>query len=327
MKPYIIPIDNSNIEMVVDLLYERSQTLKLYTEWKYHTHNADRFKGVISLVDGKPAGCFGSIPKELKFSDGTNKTCGWFADWYVSPNFRGLKIGELMLNALSEYEAIMFGHPGPKLAQSICMKNGYKPIGFHSRRRLILRKWSYNIKRGNLYSGIFGKVKMKLSSGVKAKPIHQVNDIDLENTKLTDKENLIMGNFAQTNDYENWVLNQPVAKQFKRENGEWKGNRCFVKYFDEQMENGEKRRLVLFMDGENIDSVDNMNSFINDTRKAKQDYIEIFTTNKQLDSLLHHMGAWYIKEAPIMVRGLNSESMNFHIQPWDRENWTYLSSN
>jgi hypothetical protein len=73
MKLDIMPIDNNNLGMVADLLFERNQTLKSYTEWKYQSDSDDCFKGVIARVNGKPIGCFGSIHKVLNFSDGTVK--------------------------------------------------------------------------------------------------------------------------------------------------------------------------------------------------------------------------------------------------------------
>ena len=79
------------------------------------------------------------------------------------------------------------------------------------------------------------------------------------------------------------------------------------------------------MDGEAITDFDIWDLFIKNAREANQDYIEIFTTDSKLDSLLHQMGAWHIKEAPIMVRGLDNNTATFCIQPWDRENWTNLS--
>jgi GNAT superfamily N-acetyltransferase len=325
MKPDIIPIDNNNLELVGNLLFERSQTLKSYTEWKYQSDNDSRFKGVIAIADGNPVGCFGSIPKELKFSDGSGRKCGWFADWYVTPASRGLGIGELLLSALSDYERIMFGHPGPQAAQIICAKNKYKQIGFHSRRRLILRRWSYHWKRGVLYSTLKDKIYNKLLTFSNVNNPKQKARNEFESSRGYSNIESVSVNFVQSAYHENWTLNQPIAKPFKREIGEWNKGKNVIKYFDEQLENGERRRSLLFIDGENILDTDVWGSFIDDAKKEHQDYIEVFTTNRELDELFHTLGAWNIFEAPIIVRGFNSKLVNIELQPWDRENWSNLS--
>ncbi len=326
MNTEIIPIDDHNLNMVAELLYDRSQTLKSYTVQKYESNNNERFRGVIATVEGKPIGCFGSIPKVLRISDGTMKNCGWFADWYVSPHGRGLKIGELLLNALSDHEQIMFGHPGPKRAQSICLSNGYDLIGFHSRRRLVLRPWVYQWKRGNLFSVLRSKLHKKTSKKPDMKDNEQ-NTVDMPDRVCEIiKSEPTAAKFVRNEDYENWVQTQPIANKYTRKSALWEGDGCSIIFFDEKITNGEKRRLILHMEGEGLLSIDAWTSFIIDTRKAKRDYIEIFTTNKRIDSIFQKMGAWKIEEAPIMVRGLDTRTLKFKIHPWDRENWTYLAT-
>ena len=59
MKPEIIPIEESNIEIVADLLYQRSRTLRSYIKHKYSSSNDKRFKGVIAKINDKPVGYCG----------------------------------------------------------------------------------------------------------------------------------------------------------------------------------------------------------------------------------------------------------------------------
>jgi len=202
-----------------------------------------------------------------------------------------------------------------------------KKIGFQSRRRLILRRWSYNWKRGVLFKALEEKVKGKLFRRTKRSRLPQGNDISVESNLDNNNEVAIWSEFVQTESYENRVLKQPIATQFKRGFGLWEGEGCVIKYFDEQITNGEKRRSVLFASGVNTTDMNIWKSFIEDTKRANQDYIEIFSTDPRIDSIFQNLGAWKIDEAPIMVRGLDIESMGFHIQPWDRENWTNLSNN
>jgi len=311
--------------MVDDLLYQRSRTLKTYTEWKYRSDNDKQFRGVVALIDNKPIGCFGSIPKKLILSDGNIVNCGWFADWYVSPKARGIKVGELLLNALTDYEPIMFGHPGPKAAQKICLSNDYCKIGFHSRRRFILRRWSYNWKRKNLLMGI----KNRLSPSTKQKEslgqvVSMVGGKDAEKNynQHPNAESTIHFNTSVT--YEEWIKQQPISEKCTREFGEWEQADVCVKYFDEKLRNGETRRSVLTIDGENNLDLNLWRSFIASTRRMNQDYIEVFITNKNIDTLFQQLGAWHIYEPPILVKGLN-QTENIKIEALDRENWTYLA--
>ena len=318
----INPIDNHNIDLVCDLLYQRSKTLKAYTRWKYSLFDNNRFRGLLALKKKKPIGCFGSIPKKLLIGE-KELNCGWFADWYVIPSERGSKTGELLLNSLSNYEEIMFGHPGPKNAQKICLNNGYKSIGFHSRRRLVLNKIMYSYRRNLLFLNIKNFLKNKLKiNATKLIPIleKKINSFHSQN-KI---KNPISIEFIEDQEYENWIVSQPLDPIYKRDFGSWNNGDYNIKYFDEKLRNGERRRLLLQNKYKKSEFY-KLESFIEFSKKSKIDYIESFTTDATLDKQLKKLGAWKIDEPQILVRGVDEVLYNFNVQPWDRENWIYLN--
>jgi GNAT superfamily N-acetyltransferase len=141
MSIQMTPIGPDNLDDVVGLLQERNETIPAYTRWKYGQATDGRFRGVCATMDGKPVGCFGIVPRELRLPAGQTLPCGWFADWYVSPRLQGRGIGTALLRALSKGYPIIFGHPGSAAALAICEANGYQSVGFQSWRRLVLRPW------------------------------------------------------------------------------------------------------------------------------------------------------------------------------------------
>ncbi|MCF7822765.1 MAG: hypothetical protein K9N35_01190 [Candidatus Marinimicrobia bacterium] len=311
--------------MLEKLLFERDRVQKSYVRWKYG-HSDEMFRGVLAEIDSKAVACFGMIQKELLMTDGSLLKCGWFADWYVVPEARGHKVGEIMLNALSEHEQIVFGHPGPQQAQELCLKNDYHPIGFHSRRRFVLRPWSYNWKRRSLLSSISGGIKSRVQKIDSHRPIDTVgaNEILDDGSKQSGKEEIL--SFRVSRDMEEMIKHQPITRHFKRNYDEWHGKSVCIKYFDETLENGERRRSVLFFSGSDLVDRELWMAFIQDTRLLKLDYIELFTSNQKLDALFQQLGAWLIYEPPILVKGLD-QRIRVNIQAWDRENWTYLAGN
>jgi len=323
MSISIITIKNVNLEQFAELLYRRNRTLKAYTFWKYGNTGDDRFRGVLATNDGAAVGCFGIVPKELVYPDGSITGCGWFADWYVTPEARGKNIGEIMLQALSDHESIVFGHPGPQKAQAICQKNDYQSVGFHARRRLVLRRWSYHRKRGSLFPGISSILKRKVLGAPGPKTTASNSGPLLEVEKGAEVPTPLF-TFRQSPAYEDWIRQQPVSSSYQREFGQWHDQGCLIKYFDEILKNGERRRSVLYISGENCEKQTAWEAFLQVSQASKQDYIEIFTTNRKLDQLLYGLGALQIHEPPIVVRGLYKAGDNV-IQAWDRENWTFLA--
>jgi hypothetical protein len=226
---------------------------------------------------------------------------------------------------LSDHLSIVIGQPGPKPAQNICIENGYHEIGFHSRRRIMLRPWAYSLKRKTLFASIrrkLGYIRRENDSNSKSDRYVKSPTLNNDNDKKQESSGIF---FKQSLTHEKWILDEPTSTQHPRKYGEWEEHEFMLKYFDELRGNSEKRRSVLFMSGDKILDADMWNLFIEASRSSKQDYIEIFTCDKKLDILLQKMGAWHIHEAPIISKGLD-KSDNLQIQAWDRENWTYLAN-
>jgi hypothetical protein len=320
MKTDIITINNGNVCLVADLLYARNNTSTQYTEWKYQSQDDSKFRGIIAKKGSEAIGCFGVIPKQVQYQNERIETCGWFADWFVSPVARGDKVGEILLNELSSHLPIIFGHPGPDVAQKLCHRNGYQALGFQSRRRIILRRWSYNWKRKNLINSIKNRFTSSKDNNQHQDDLRGAYPEGIEPREI----NTSSIHFKSTPLYEKWIQSQPIGSGFTRKYGEWIEQDINIKYFDDKLQNGEKKRSVLMISGENVLDANMWNLFINISKAAGQDYIEIFTTNKKLDELLIQLGAWHIYEPPILAKGLG-EATHVQIQAWDRENWTYLA--
>ena len=324
MQTDIIPITNSNILLMSDLLYERNRTVRQYITWKYNSRDDNRFRGLLVKTGSTAVGCFGIIPKQLQLHTGEILESGWFADWYVVPAARGHGIGELLLNELSSRLPIVFGHPGPQAAQKICRKNGYQEIGFHARRRILLRPWSYSLKRRRLLNGFRHGIIRRVRAAFASDAISQDDLTQPASEQDLQQEAGPSVYFRQSQEYAAWILSQPVGSAYQREYGEWDDSKLKIKYFDERVQNGEQKRSVLFISGNEILDAGQWRGFVEDSRAARRDYIEIFTTDQALDMLLSQMGAWLIQEAPILVTGMDVRT-KIQVQAWDRENWTFLA--
>jgi hypothetical protein len=151
-----------------------------------------------------------------------------------------------------------------------------------------------------------------------------IADVPLETpTEMMDDEKAF--EFLQDNTYEQWVIQQPVASGYYRRYGVWEEKDLMVKYFDDCLRNGEYRRLILCASGKNCFAINLWKRFVSHARNMSIDDIEFFTTNSKLDHIFLNLGAWLIPEPPILLNGLSEIPCPITVQPWDRENWTYLA--
>lgn len=312
----IEPIGASNIEDVVALLVERNNTLPAYTRWKYDHPQDIHFRGVVARMDGKAIGCFGSIPRDLKLSSGKIISCNWFADWYVTPRVRGEGIGLALLQSLSAEGTPVFGHPGPPQAQALCRANGYREIGFQSCRRLILHRWNYEHKRTHY----IGKALFQVLLGIYRSGYERYKATS--QTLPQDDQPSVC--FTTPETYRQWILDQPAISYVSRSSGVWKREDVTITYMDDVFEMGEVRRRVLHLNGNRSNDLPVWSSFVKDAKQEGCNYVEIFTTDHQLDFALMKLGAWRIPEKSVLVKGLPDTIKEFVLQGWDRENWTNL---
>jgi len=313
-------INNQNLIVVENLLLERNITIPEYVHWKYE-QNDDSFRGAIAFVDGEPAGCFGLIPRELKINSSKTVMCGWFADWYVSPRFRGLKIGQNLLNEISEVYPITFGHPGPAAAQKICKKNGYKEIVFQSRRRMMIHPWHY------------ARFRTRNPFKIMALGLPNTLRFNLQNVITEDRQSLTDEStfedwisFIDDTAYQDWIYSQPCSSSMAtREWKKWEDDDLRIFYTIDHLMTGERRSLVLHFDGSSIYSMRAWRKFIIFIHKIGVIYVDIFTTNPKIDQIWMSMGAKRIIESPVLVKNLQAETQ-LDLHGWDRENWTFLAS-
>lgn len=313
-------IKNQNLGIVKNLLFDRSKTIPEYVQWKYET-NTELNRGVIAFVDGEPVGCFGLIPRVLNISPDRNMICGWFADWYIIPQFRRHKIGTKLLNEITNIYPITIGHPGPQNAQLICKQNGFREIGFQSRRRLILKPWKYSRFRSHnpikVLAQVIQNTAQKICFWQTSGNLNNVTDSPCPED---------YGSFADISAYKNWIYSQPISLSMAtREWKQWMMDDLQIFYAEDYLRSGEKRCLVLFTSGKSIYSRSTWGKFLSCIRKTGNVYIDIFTTNPKLDQIWCSIGAKRIQESPILIKNLPTDIL-LALQGWDRENWTYLAS-
>ena len=311
-----------NIDSMVDLLQERNHTLPEYTRWKYSAGDPEEFHGVLARISGSVVGCFGIVPRDLCTSTGQALPCGWFADWYVRPGVQGKGVGTALLRAVSEGYPIIFGHPGTAAARAICEANGYRPIGFQSWRRLILRPWVH--ERAQTRYAV--KAAVRASIGI-ARGKREMIGAWMGCTK---QKQAVGGSnddhfFTEADAHGDWILKQPVSPDVSRKPGVWVRPEFKVTYVDDHFPADQIRRRVLFTSGEDRASVERWAAFVEDARSANCSCVEIFTTEVELDHAWAALGAWRYPDVSVLFTGKPDVTGKMLLHGWDRENWTYLA--
>lgn len=301
----IEPIKNSTLNLVISLLQERNNTLAEYTKWKYYREDDNIDRGYLAYYNNECVGCFGLVPKQL-YINGKNEICGWFADWYVSKEYRKYGIGEKLLQALSTNYKIVFGHPGPEKAQKLCSNNGYTPIPYQLRLRYVLSKWNY----------------IKGKTAVLPKQLFYLLKLNKEerSNKLT---HITVGDFIYFNEdgtYTQWITSQPTAEYSDAEYLHFKHNDATILYLV-YSENAKRRGHIVTY--KNI-TPSALSEFLNSIKKDGLEYIDVFTTNADEAKVLTSSKCIKINEAPIMVYGLDTLE-GIKIEGIDRENWTFFA--
>lgn len=308
-------IDNSCVEDVAWLLDQRNNTIHEYSYWKYKRDD-NQYKGVVAYLDGEPVGCFGCIIRQLQLIDGLILNAGWFADWFVKQHARGIGIGSYMLREHRQHCEVVIGHPGTTSAQTICFKNGYTNIPFQSRRMLILQRWHYESGR----TRIALKAALRMIAGLSLSTVHRLWMRKQVNNKVKNIYN--NSHYIRSDEYSSWIDAQPIKNTFVRNIGFWHGSSVSIKYIDDHLPFGIRRR-VLLTEGIEKNSITAWRSFIADAVQANCSYIELFTTERHLDRIWAKLGALSYPDAPLVVSSTHYLDILLHGE--DRENWTYLA--
>ena len=321
-KIQIEPISPANVDCVVRLLQERNDTLPAYTHWKYGQNHNGCFRGVVATLQGEPMGCFGLVVRDLVLPECRTIPCGWFADWYVTTRVRAAGLGTKMLQAISESYPLILGHPGPERARAICLANGYRPIGFQSRRRLVLRRYDYERTR----TGYFVKAAANLVLGLERSAQARIQAMPVSHRNGTNGgSHRRVAHFANAREQCRWILTQPVRPDAARTNGSWQADGLEIIYLDDRLSANGFRRRILFAAGRGQFSVDAWKSFIQETRKTDCVYLEHFTTSRRQDKVWAACGAWRYPDAPVLMHGRPDLADKLLLYGCDRENWTYLA--
>ncbi len=306
------------MEAVVRLLQERNQTLPEYTRWKYSAGGLEGFRGVLALRNGVAFGCFGVVPRLLKARDGELVRCGWFADWFVSPKAQGAGIGSRMLEAVRDEMPVVFGHPAPAKARSICLSKGFEPLAFSSRRRLVLHPLRYELRRTRYglpvalprcLNGLWRSRAQKRS----AKGAVERSTLDAPSQ------------FTETEAFGKWIMSQPVRRDIRRSFGCLFTDDLRVQYADDAFINGEIRRRVLHSEGVGHGEASAWHAFSEDAIKQHCSFVELFTTDRAVDHAWAALGARCYPDAPVLVAWKGMSRSQVLVHGWDRENWTQLA--
>lgn len=320
-KIQIEPIGPANLDCVTRLLDERNNTLPAYTQWKYGQHHNGCFRGVVAMLQGEPVGCFGLVVRDLVLPECRTIPCGWFADWYVTSRVRAGGLGTKMLEALSQSDLLILGHPGPEKARAICLANGYRPIGFQSRRRLVLRRFDYERIRTRFFVKAAANVVLGLQRSAAARL--QASSFGQNGTNGSSHRRV--AHFANAREQCRWILMQPVRSDVSRSSGEWQADGLEVIYLDDWISGDGFRRRILLATGRRQFSAEAWKSFFSETRKTNCLYVEQFTTSRRLDKVWAACGAWRYPDAPVLMHGQPDLVNKLMLHGCDRENWTYLA--
>lgn len=309
------PISQLNLDAVKDLLFLRNKTLPEYVEWKYGANSPAIFRGVIAYENSKPVGCFGMVPKIFTKTNVSEINAGWFADWFVNPDYRGRDIGKNLLKELEQSDyPLLIGHPGGERALHICLDGGWKPIPFQSRRRFLIKGYPY-------YHHRFGK-STKAIPYFLAYTAHSLLGRFFI-TKLNETPASQATLKPSSGDHD-WIISQPSKSEISRQFGVWEEKDSHVEFFDDLLPSGEKRRRIL---ASNLHDglLDAGKRFIHKTRLDGCAFGELFTTIRREDLFWQKLGAVPVKENPVVYLSRNSAEYDFELQGVDRENWTFYA--
>ena len=317
MRVRLEEISEENITDLVDLLGERNKTSGSYIYWKYRSGILVKGRGLIARLGSQAVGCFGFIQRSLEDEAGRRFNCGWFADWYVRKGFQGRGIGRILLKGLLGEVPVLMGHPSPLLAGKLCQSEGLRRIPFQARHRAIVRPWRYErlrtrylVKACIAFS--MGRLRRKQNLAGQTQPGH----------RLAESGNV---QFVDAEECREWMSRQTVAPCCSRTVGTWSAPEVEIGFIDDRLPSGMVRRRTMHWSGERQADLEAWLQFLEHAEVAGCVYVEIFTTNHEIDCAWRRMGAIPIAEPPVLVRGL-AVDQNLNLCGWDRENWSYLAA-
>jgi hypothetical protein len=319
MAVKIETISARNLEVVVALLQERTGTTPAYTRWKYGSSNGNCV-GFVAFQDAQPVGCHGILARNLLLPDQSTIPFGWTADWYSSARAGASQasVATALLVAAARAYPLMFAQPKPLRARSLFQSAGFASITFQSRRRLVFHRYRYQRARTRWFLKALWLTAWHTLHRKAEPPGSSVPNI----AEISPTSPAI---FADAEEYGRHILAQPVSPLVRRSTATWSGDEAEIVFMDDRFPNGDLRRRVLRSSGRGKFSPPNWHRFCVVSRNAGAVYLELFTTERDLDSVWASLGATPYPDAPILVRG-KLPCPNLLLHGWDLETWTVISS-
>lgn len=313
-------INSNYLSPLKELLYLRNKTIPEYVEWKYGPQSPNGFRGIIAFDNNRPIGCFGNIP--LKCIDQFNNLVevGWFADWYVLPEYRNKGIGLSLLNELTKHTPLLFGHPGPKKAVNLCLNAGWKNIFCQSKIIWIFDELNYYRNRSsNLAKALIKITKEKFQRIIQL----STHKYGLYVNKKID--NVIEILFE--NSFFSWILNQPTIANSNRSYGLWEKNRFQINYFDQTLHRtSEKYRRIIYIDPLNKIDKKTLKEFLIKSKLEKIKYVELLSGSSEFANDCLKLNGLVINESPIVYTGFIGSLIIHNLQGLYRENWLFQAN-
>lgn len=310
-------INSSTLPAVKNLLFQRNQTMSEYVEWKYGAESPKGFRGVVAFDGNQEVGCFGSVPLNAVTKSGEKIEIGWFADWYVSPSYRGHGMGQVLLNRLTEENLYFLGHPGPQYALNICNRAGWNQIIFQSKYRWVFHNRKYYRHRSKNW--INSTIKSFISAV--SQTYNQIN-ANIASKICNPSSNQI--ELLVNDNLKNWFLTQPCVPEIHRNFGEWTAGNINILFSDQILLNsGEKYRKVLLISPLSDLSKDTLSQFLAVCKKENITYVEMLTGSLEFDRICRKLRGIRISESPIVYTGFINGLMIPNLQGVHRENWLF----
>ncbi len=312
-------INNTTLAAVKRLLFLRNKTLPLYVDWKYGFNSPSGFRGVVAFVGEEEVGCFGSVPIKVRLSSDEIIYAGWFADWYVNPEFRGHGLGRALLDQLVLKNPFFFGHPGPRQALAICTAAGWQPLAFQAKIRWVLLGWPYYRRRTNFITK--GLVKMTLEG------LKQRYDRYIKSNFQRPTSNNYLIEMIFPDEMHQWMQSQPVVQHAQRTLGEWHNNDISIRFADDnRISLGEITRRITWVDPLNKLTVEGLRQFITAIRTENIAIVEMLVGTHDLYRICVQAGASRVNESPIICHGFQSNVLIPYLQGLHRENWLFRAA-
>lgn len=313
-------INSSTLSSIKYLLYQRSHTMPEYVDWKYGSESPRGFRGILAFDRDQEIGCFGSIPLQGITKNGKVLDIGWFADWFVSPAYRGHGLGNELLRALIKENPYFLGHPGPRYAVDICLQAGWNQLGFQSKYRWVYHSREYYRHRSQNST----KATIKIIYTTIKKLLLQLNPNSITKKK---RPSLIELELLINDDFEKWYIAQPCIPEIQRKYDKWVTGNIKILFADQLSSvTNEKYRKVILIDPISELSRETLSQFISDSKKSNIDYVELLTGSPELDLTCKKLMGIQISESPIVYTGFSNQLIIPKLQGIHRENWLFQAA-